>query len=324
MKGAAVAGLLIGAILIGAGVGYLTGSGSVKTVTSVSTISQLFTTSYYSLAVYEETCSISYGPPPVNYYLGTRCEAPNNPVSMPETYNLATVDQSQNGTVTTLREAYFAVFSVSGQVIRVSYNSTSPVDLYVYFDNRTSFNASALANEADHHSRSVGNAGGFKTDDEYLQNNYSQNGWYIFQILGGQLGQAAVLTFNIQPVPAGPAYTINGLTCVVPKDYTSYSSVVHLLPLVTTSPRFLNLTEGLPFVFTYAGNITNRTQQIGSQPVQHLPDVVEMTFYSHGPNTTCGMVSAFRAQSFIDVQVPIQQGNYNVTGATYSALTPPP
>jgi hypothetical protein len=44
MRGEAVAGLLVVAILVGAGVGYLSGNAGVRTVTSVSTTSRLFTT----------------------------------------------------------------------------------------------------------------------------------------------------------------------------------------------------------------------------------------------------------------------------------------
>ena len=38
--------------------------------------------------------------------------------------------------------------------------------------------------------------------------------------------------------PVSPTYTINGLTCPVPSDYSSDSSVIHLLPLVTSTPAF--------------------------------------------------------------------------------------
>ena len=114
------------------------------------------------------------------------------------------------------------------------------------------------------------------------------------------------------------AYTINGLTCPVPKDYLSYSSVIYLLPLVTTSPLFLSLTNGMPFVFGNAENITNRMQQIGNQPPVHLPDVVEMVFYNNGPTTSCSNFHPNTAQ-VIDVQVPIQNGGFNLTGASYHA-----
>jgi hypothetical protein len=108
-----------------------------------------------------------------------------------------------------------------------------------------------------------------------------------------------------------PTYTINGLTCPIPNDYLSFTAVDRLLPLVTTNSQFLILTNGSPFVFGNAENITNRTQQIGNHSPVHLPDVVEMVFY--GPYTQCETWG----QDVIVVQVPIQEGGFNITGATY-------
>ena len=115
----------------------------------------------------------------------------------------------------------------------------------------------------------------------------------------------------------GLTYSINGLTCHVPAAYQSYPSVIHLLPMVTTNPRFLNLTYGMPFVFGNAENITDRTQQIGNQPPVHLPDALEMVFYSTGPSTCCGVLLG-GSETTIDVQVPIQNGAYNMTGAAFN------
>jgi hypothetical protein len=152
------------------------------------------------LAVYAEVCRSVYGPPPLNYYAGTSCESSMDPVAMPTTLDLVRVVQGQNGTTTTLGEAYFAVFVTLGQVFRVSFSSGALVAYNVYIDNRTGFNTSALADEAAYHSRQLSGDSGTTTDDEYLQNNYFQSGWYIFQVLEGQLlGQATTLTFNIQP-----------------------------------------------------------------------------------------------------------------------------
>jgi len=119
----------------------------------------------------------------------------------------------------------------------------------------------------------------------------------------------------------GAAYTINGLTCPIPQAYMSYVSVTYLLPLVTTSPRFLSLTNGMPFVFGNAENITDRMQQIGSQPPVHLPDVVEMVFYSNGLGTNCNNFHPNTAQAIV-VQVPKQNGGFNMTGATFNTSPP--
>jgi hypothetical protein len=144
--------------------------------------------------------------------------------------------------------------------------------------------------------------------------------WGDLGALHFYVGPAAPQTTSTSMAPTvGPTYTINGLKCHVPTAYQSYSSVVHLLPLVTTNPRFLNLTGGMPFVFGNAENITDRTQQIGNQPLIHLPDALEMVFYSIGANTSCGMLLG-GSETTIDVQVPIQNGAYNMTGATFNGL----
>ena len=153
----------------------------------------------------------------------------------------------------------------------------------------------------------------------------------IFTVVGGtEWGDLEVLHFYVGPTATqtassstaaatGPTYTINGLTCHVPIAYQSYRSVIYLLPMVTSNPRFVNLTSGLPFVFGNAENITGRTQQIGNQPPVHLPDALEMVFYSMGPNTSCGEYEGLQ-ETTIDVQVPIQNGAYNMTGTTFNGL----
>jgi len=134
------------------------------------------------------------------------------------------------------------------------------------------------------------------------------------------VGASTIQTTSSSTTAAvGPAYTINGLTCHVPVAYQSSPSVMHLLPLVTTDPRFLNLTRGVPFVFGNAENITDRVRQVDNQPPVHLPDALEMVFYSTGPNTSCGMLLG-GSETAIDVQVPIQNGAYNMTGATFNGL----
>ena len=154
----------------------------------------------------------------------------------------------------------------------------------------------------------------------------------VFTVIGGdEWGDLEVMHFYVGPstiqttsssmvLATGPTYTINGLTCHVPADYQSNPSVLQLFPLVTTNPRFLNLTSGMPFVFGNAENITDRVQQIGNQPPVHLPDALEMVFYSSGPGTSCSMYFG-KSEATIDVQVPIQSGAYNMTGATFNGLT---
>jgi len=133
--------------------------------------------------------------------------------------------------------------------------------------------------------------------------------------VGDEWGQVALL--HVTVVPSSAAVTVNGLTCPVPAGYTSDTAVADLLPKVVADPAFLNLTQGQPFVFGNAENITNRVQQIDNQPPVHLPDALEMVFYSQGSATSCSMYPS-DATSTIVVDVPIINGNYNLTSATFN------
>ena len=130
-------------------------------------------------------------------------------------------------------------------------------------------------------------------------------------------GQVALI--HVTVVPSSEAFTVNGLTCPVPTGYTSNIAVADLLPKVDADPGFLKLTQGQPFVFGNAENITNRVQQIGNQPPVHLPDALEMVFYGQGSATSCSMYRS-DATSTIVVDVPIIDGNYNMTYATFNVI----
>jgi hypothetical protein len=60
--------------------------------------------------------------------------------------------------------------------------------------------------------------------------------------------------------------TINGLTCPISVDYLSFKAAVHVVPIATQQPKFLNLAKGSPYMFGNVENLTDRTQQIDNQP----------------------------------------------------------
>jgi len=128
-----------------------------------------------------------------------------------------------------------------------------------------------------------------------------------------------VAALSLPPASTGATYTVNGLTCPIPADYLSFKATVHLVPIVAQQPQFLNLAKGSPYMFGNAENLTDRTLLIDNQPVQHLPDAVEMVFYTYGPNTLCDETGGLGNLwlGTIVVQVPVQSGGFNLTGATY-------
>jgi hypothetical protein len=119
-------------------------------------------------------------------------------------------------------------------------------------------------------------------------------------------------------------YSVNGLTCPYPANTSA--EMVSLISKVTTNQRFLAETNGSKFVLGNFQNITDRIQVIGgnrtvSGTTIHLPDVTELDFYSSGASTTCERASGPFLN--LDVQVPIQDGQYNVTGMQLSTTQGP-
>jgi len=135
--------------------------------------------------------------------------------------------------------------------------------------------------------------------------------------VGDEWGQVALI--HITVVPNSEAVTVNGLTCPVPSGYSSNATVTSLLTRVVSDSRFMNLTHGQPFIFGNAEMVSNRTEQVGNQPPVHLPDALEMVFYSQGSATSCSMYPS-DSTSTIVVDVPIINGNYTMTDATFNVI----
>lgn len=139
--------------------------------------------------------------------------------------------------------------------------------------------------------------------------------------------QANSSTQGSAPVTA--TYNDNGLTCSLSANAAPY--VATLVPKVTQDSRFLSVANGSAYVFEYTDNITGRSVVMGgtlqSGATQNgrvvdgttiqLPDVVEMVFYTFGPDTSCGETSSAIAIHSIVVQVPIEAGGFDLTAATF-------
>jgi hypothetical protein len=163
-------------------------------------------------------------------------------------------------------------------------------------------------------------------------------GFILIVVLSGSFWAATFLLKDDQPGSSGrtnaeQSYTINGSTCQDPNGTSP--AIAALISSVTQSPRFQQATNESRFLLGNYENITGRVQTIGGKllagPAQngsviggtavHLPDVTELVFYSYGASTTCGRVPGDYVA--LDVQVPVQDGVYNMTGMQISTLRGP-
>jgi hypothetical protein len=131
------------------------------------------------------------------------------------------------------------------------------------------------------------------------------------------------------------SYSDNGLTCTIPSNYR-FSTTADLVKQITQDPEFLKAAGTSAFVFGNAENITGISVGTGAELLggatqngsvvagnaAHLPDVLELVFYSYGPGTTCADTSLTRdttaSPNAIVVQIPIESAGFNMTGATFS------
>ena len=119
---------------------------------------------------------------------------------------------------------------------------------------------------------------------------------------------------------ASPTYTVNGLTC--PFESGTPANVISLVTKVTQNARFLNATEKGQFMLGNYENITARSESVDGGPIVYLPDAIELVFYS--PQTVASTCQRqLGLYYWIDVQVPVQDGDFNMTGAQISRATGP-
>lgn len=118
---------------------------------------------------------------------------------------------------------------------------------------------------------------------------------------------------------AGVTYSDNGLICTLPIGTPAYVS--SLVPRITQTAQFNDRAGSLPYVYVYTDNITNHSVTVNNN-TKELPDMVELGFYTDGPTTSCNDTGTLSAIHLILVQVPLQNGAFNLTGATYT-LQPP-
>ena len=108
--------------------------------------------------------------------------------------------------------------------------------------------------------------------------------------------------------------SINGLVCPLPLGTPSNVGV--LAQEVVQTHEFLSATGGLPYKLVSFDYMTDRMMNSSSPSgsvTTLLPNATELGFASYGPGTSCTESGSSWAQ-WIDVQVPILDGGYNLTG----------
>jgi hypothetical protein len=196
MKNGAIAALLVVAIIASGGVGYFVGVNSTPSAPTSSSSETTKSTTLGPLAVYENNCTIVYfsSSEPNG---GSICSVPINPVNMPISFTLSSVSGSGSTQATgTLQDVFFGFSLESGQAIRVSMNSTSPIILRTYLDNRTAYDVKALDNEAVNYGHLLTNQTGVTTYEvRFLA---QRGGLYIYELTVNQPNPVPNASFDIQ------------------------------------------------------------------------------------------------------------------------------
>jgi len=153
------------------------------------------TTSPVLLPVYEENCTIVYFSPSEPNG-GTICSVPNGPVVMPNSFNLSSISSGGGINQGTLQDVFFGVYLESGQAVSVSMNSTSPIILRTYLDNRTGYDVKALANEAANYGHLLTNQTEVTTYG--VRFFAQQSGLYIYELTVNQPNPIPHVNFDIR------------------------------------------------------------------------------------------------------------------------------
>ena len=115
----------------------------------------------------------------------------------------------------------------------------------------------------------------------------------------------------------GITYSINGITCGFPKGTPNY--VANVVEQLTTSQRFKSAIGSTKYVFASFDNVTQR-EQTEDNVTTHLPDSLELGFSNRGASTWCGEGAQVPFDRWLDVNVPIINGTFNVGTAEIIAL----
>jgi len=195
MRNGVIAVLLVVAILASAGVGYFIGVKTTPSTSAGTSSEKTQSTTPNLLTFYENNCTIVYFSPSEPNG-GSVCSAPINPVIMSMSFNLSSISSGGGINQGTLQDVFFGVYLEAGQAVGVSMNSTSPIILRIYLDNRTGYDVKALANEAANYGHLLTNQTGVTTYGvRFLA---QQSGLYIYELTVNQPNPVPNVSFDIR------------------------------------------------------------------------------------------------------------------------------
>lgn len=143
-------------------------------------------------------------------------------------------------------------------------------------------------------------------------------------ILAATVVIVGALSAMAAPAPLQSGYAINGLACSFPQGTPAY--VQSVVREVIGSPRFADAVNETRYVFASFDNMTQRVQTVGGVTTR-LPDALELGFSTRGAATSCSGgaigVGPDAFTNWVDVQVPIINGTFQVAGESVSSLGGP-
>lgn len=91
---------------------------------------------------------------------------------------------------------YFGIILTAHELVRMSVNSSSPVDFCIYLDNRTGYDTQTLSNEVVNYGHLLANSTGIMRYDNQMRS--EGGGLYIFELSVRQLLPIATATLDVQ------------------------------------------------------------------------------------------------------------------------------
>jgi len=124
---------------------------------------------------------------------------------------------------------------------------------------------------------------------------------------------------------ATQTYTINGLTCPISSGDVFYrlsndTRIVPAVEQVIQSSKFLAGTKGLPYGF-YSVSLDTVGPTYFNGTTTPGYTALELGFATYGVNTPCFEQGGFL--NWIDVEVPLVNGTFNVAAETVTSMGPP-